>query len=163
LEAAGRLLRFEPKSRKPLKRSLFLTVGAVTALNDANSALNLLGVKRGQVFAHFERWVRGERMYASNGKGTSIKRLSGGVEVWTLRITEPVVQVRLFCRFARPYTLVGTHLHTRPMLGRKGSKAWKRAIKDCQDTWESLFPSHPPFSGNSPHAYITENCDDFDF
>lgn len=109
-EAAGALVRFQPATRKPLQRELFLTLEAVTELNDPQSAVCLLGA-RPFVFAATERWVRGERIYASGRGGGFLKRLSGPPpEIWEIRVTEPINAVRLFVRFARPASLVLTHL-----------------------------------------------------
>lgn len=161
-EQTGALTRFEPRTRRPLRRCLFLTAEALRDLNDANSATNLL-VGRGRIIAALERWVRGERVYAYGNNGTFLKRLKPPPhEVWEMKITEPIVQARLFCRFAYPNTLIMTRFHTRQMLGRRGSGQWEAAMRACEESWNQLFPSLAPFSANSPHEYITENCDDFD-
>jgi hypothetical protein len=166
-EAAGNLTRFAPQSRRPLVRALFLTTEALKIINDPCTAINIL-VGRGRIIAAMEKWVRGERIHANEGQGTFLKKLEGPPpEIWEMRITEPSVQARLFARFASPSTLIVTDLYTRQLLGKKmvrGKKSqhWSDAMTKCEASWNALFPRHQPFSGDSVHAYITENCDDFE-
>jgi hypothetical protein len=35
-------------------------------------------------------------------------------------------------------------------------------MKDCERTWQQLFPATMPFTATHARAYITENCDDFE-
>lgn len=167
LERSGDVMRFQPQTRKALKRELFLVPAVINALNDRSSAVCLL-VGRGHIFSAMERCVRGERVYAQGGKGGFLKRLqSPPAEIWEMRVTEPVAQARLFGRFARPDTIVVTHSHTRSALGKKvvrklPSRHWMSAMKECEAAWNELFPTSDPFTGSSVHSYISENCDDFD-
>ena len=155
LEAAGKLRRFKPRSRHPPKRRLFLTQQAMVDLNDPNSAINVFGL-RGYVLSALSRWVQGDLVYAG-----FLKRLcSPPPEIWEIRVTVPSIQARVFCRFAEPDTLIVTAIHTRKMLGNKGSAAWQNAMFICEACWDGLFPNTRPFSGSSIHDYVTENCDD---
>ena len=144
-----------------------MTASAVRVLNDPQSPTNIL-VGRGHILAALERWVRGELVHAQSGRGGYLKRLeSPPREIWEIRVTQPVTHARLFVRFARPNTLVMTHLRTRGSLGKKivrGTKSdhWAKALSECETEWDRLFPGHQPFSANGIHEYITENCDDFD-
>lgn len=165
-EASGKLIRFAPKSRRPLVRRLFLAQEAFKDLDDPQSATNIM-TGRGHIIAALERWVRGGQIYADNGKGRFLKRLDGPPpEIWEIRVTQPVVNARLFGRFAYASTLILTNFHTRPYLGPKYVKGkpsakWIKAMESCEDSWNNLFPCTPPMAGNTVHAYITENCDDF--
>jgi hypothetical protein len=168
LEGTGRLTRFEPPSVRPLRRSLFLGGDALREFNDPHSATNVL-VGRGRINAALVKWVTNGQVYASNGKPRFLKRLCAPPpEIWEMMVTEPGSQGRLFCRFARPNTLILLNLHTRNHLGKKHIKKkershnWETAMKQCADCWNALFPKMPPFSGPNVHAYITENCDDFE-
>lgn len=167
LEASGKLTRIQPQTRHPLRRELFLTEDAVKTLNDRASAVCVL-VGRAQIEDAMQRWVRGQLVYAHGRQGGFLKRLqSPPMEIWEMRVTEPVVQARLFARFARPDTLILTHLYTRKILGRKivrrkPSQHWQKAMHDCEAAWNKLLPETPPFSKPSVHDYITENCDDFE-
>jgi hypothetical protein len=67
----------------------------------------------------------------------------------------------LFGRFAEQDTMILTAFHTRGHLGKKTSRAWHDAMTACVASWERLFPGLPPFSGNTIHDYISENCYDF--
>jgi hypothetical protein len=167
LEKAGLLTRFQPPSTRPLKRSLFLSAEALRELNDVNSATNML-VGRGYIQAALVKWVTGGRVYAFGRTGRFLKRLEPPPEeIWEMMVTEPAVQGRLFCRFAKPNTLVLFNFHTRNHLGSRRSKKghsaiWHESMKTCEQSWNQIFPKKQPFSAQSVHEYITENCDDFD-
>jgi hypothetical protein len=161
LEAAGKLTRYEPRSRHPPKRRLYLTDAALKDLNDPSSAVNAL-VGRGHIEAALTRWTLGDRVYGDAKKCRFLCRLKPPPpEVWDIRVTEPIVQGRLFGRFAEPDTLILTKFHTRSMLGKMGSPNWISAMNSCQATWAGLFGNLPPYSGTTIHDYVTENCDDF--
>jgi hypothetical protein len=161
LEKAGKLWRYAPPGL-PAKRRLYLTENAVRDLQDANGIIPLMGL-RGMVEGGLKRWVHGDRVFTDlNGKPRFLKDLSPPPpEIWEIRFTDPRVQVRLFCRFAEPDTIIGTKFHTRQLLGKKGSEQWRAALEACEKTWKELFPTFPPFSGKTIHDYVTENCDDF--
>ena len=162
LEAAGKLTRFVPTGRHPPRRRLYLTNQALKDLNDPSSAVNAL-VGRGYIVAALTKWTLGERVYAdTRQKCRFLCRLCPPPpEIWDIRVTEPVVQARLFGRFAGPDTLILTKFHTRGMLGDKGSPNWKSAMVACETLWTELFQTVPPFVGGSIHDYVTEKCDDF--
>tara|TARA_R110002096_G_scaffold12691_1_gene45414 strand:- start:21 stop:545 length:525 start_codon:yes stop_codon:yes gene_type:complete len=161
LEAAGELTSFHPRSRIPPRRRLYLNKQAVKDLTDVNSATNVL-VGRGYIQAALEHWVRGERVTGTAKGGRFMKRLeSPPKEIWEIRVTVPVVQCRLFGRFAEQDTLVLTKFHTRSMLGKKGSANWTSAMTTCETDWGNLFGLEAPYTGNSIHDYVSENCDDF--
>lgn len=108
-----------------------------------------------------DAWVTGNRMYGDT-RGRFLFRLDPPPpEIWELRVTEPVVQVRLLCRFAEPDTLIITKMPTRGLLGKKGSQAWTTAMSDCATVWTELFGNLAPFMATDVHNYVTENCDDF--
>ncbi len=156
LEAQGRLRRFVPRSRHPPRRRMYLGPPAMVDYDDPHSATNIL-VGKGFIEAALLRWTAGNRVY----KGF-LKRLDPPPpEIWELRVTEPVAQGRLFGRFACADAFILTNLHTRQMLGAKGSSTWERAMAACEACWKDLFGDAEPFSGPSIHAYVTENCDDF--
>lgn len=155
LEVHGKLRRFKPRSRYPAKRRLFLARQAVTDLTDPNSTINVFGL-RGYIEAAMAKWVLGGHIYAG-----FMKRLCPPPpEIWEIRVTVPSIQVRVFCRFAEPDTLIVTGMHTRQMLGKKGSAAWQNAMFICEACWDSLFPNMQPFSGAGIRDYVTESCDD---
>ena len=160
LEKSGKLKPFRPPGSA--RRRLYLTEQAVRDLENADGIVNLMAL-RGMTEAGLKRWVHGGRLWADlDGTPRFLKRLcSPPPEIWEIRFTDPRVQLRLFCRFAEPNTLIGTKFHTRQMLGRKGSKDWNAAMKACSDYWDRLFPGRIPFSGKTIHDYVTENYDDF--
>lgn len=138
-----------------------MTAAALQIFNDPGSAINLL-VGRGFVEAAFTRWTLGERVYGDKKGGRFLKRLAAPPpEIWEIRVTEPVVQARLFGRFARPDTLILTALHTRQMLGKKGSQPWFAACSACVAEWNKIFAGFAPWTGTSVGDYVTENCDEF--
>lgn len=160
LESQGKLKRYVPTGPKFPRRRLFLTEAAVKDLESPDSVTNLLG-SRGAVEAALIRWTLGEPIYArSNGKCGFLCRLDPPPpEIWDIRVTQPVNQIRLFGRFALPDTLILTKFHTRKLLGDKPN--WKTAMDACEHAWNALFPSIPPFSGPAISHYVTEKCDAF--
>jgi hypothetical protein len=161
LEADGKLVRYAPKTRNPLRRRLFLTYDAIDDLENPRSAINGLRLKP-YVLAAMTHWTAGGLVNAAGGKGRFMRRLDAPPpEIWEIRVTEQDVQSRLFSRFAEPDTLVLTKMHTRTLLGKKGSREWKTAMESCESAWAQLFQGITPFVVSSVHDYITENCDDF--
>lgn len=153
--------RFVPISSKPAKRTLFLTKTAMKDIDDPNSATNLL-CGTGYILAALTLWTRGDLIWAHNGKGEFLKRLNPPPpEIWEIRVTAPRPQARLFCRFAKPDTLIVTKFHTRDFLKDKGSQNWNSALAQCKNQWEELFPDSEPFTAERVCEYITENCHDF--
>lgn len=129
--------------------------------SNPSSAVNLL-VGKGFIESAFTRWVSGDLVYGDKKMGRFLGRLlPPPPEIWEIRVTEPVVQARLFGRFAEPDTLILTNFHTRRHLGSKGSAPWTQAMANCVNSWDALFPGIPAFEGPDIHAYVTENCDDF--
>jgi hypothetical protein len=160
LEAAGTLVRYMPRLSKPPRRRLFLAPDAQKDLVDPQSATNLL-VGKAQIVHALDRWVLGERVYGKK-RGEFLDRLKPPPpDIWEIRVTAPIVQARLFGRFAEPDTLILTKFHTRRMLGNRGSQAWNQAMENCRRCWESLFPDHSCFTRADVQLYITENCDAF--
>lgn len=161
LEAEGRLVRFAPRSRHTLKRAIFLTDLAQREFDDRSSAVNLL-CGRGYIEGALAHWVTGGLVYSSRRKGGFLKRLAPPPpEVWEIRVTEPVVHARLLGRFAAPDVLIVSKMHTRRLLGDKGSPEWSAAMSNSVRQWETMFGDLQPFSADHIHAYVTSNCDDF--
>ena len=84
-----------------------------------------------------------------------------------MRVTQPIVQVRLFARFAYEDTLVLTKFYTRGLLSKRSKRArkqdqWDDAKRECEERWNQLFPNHPPFSAFSIKKYVTVNCDEYE-
>jgi hypothetical protein len=164
LVGSGKLFPYDPRTRHPPKRRLFLTEAAMRDLTDRNSAVNILGVG-GQIRADLLNWTSGGLVHCDErGEPRFLKPLCPPPpppEIWELKVTEPRVQVRLFCRFAEPDTLVMNKFYTRQLLGRRGSREWQQARELCARTWDELFPSFTPHTGRYMREYVTENCDDF--
>jgi hypothetical protein len=161
LEAAAKLRRYTPRTRRSAQRRLYLAGPASKDLTDPQSAVNLL-VGRGYVEAALTRWAVGDLVYGDKRKGRFLARLDPPPpEIWEIRVTDPVVQARLLGRFAEPDTFILTKFYTRQLLGDYGSSAWNSAMTECQATWNQVFGGIPPFAATSIHDYVTENCDDF--
>lgn len=161
LEAAGRLVRYVPRGRRVAKRRLYLTQGAVQDLTSTSSPTNVL-VGRGALEAALTRWTLGDRVYGDAHGHSFLKRLTPPPpEIWEVRVTESVVQARLFGRFAEPDTLILNKFHTRRYLGDEGSQEWNEAMAECESTWNEMFGVTQPFSGVVISDYVTENCDAF--
>lgn len=142
LEASDELQRYEPPTRQPAQRRLYLAAPAQRDLTDPHSAVNAL-TGRGFIHAALTRWTSGGLVYGDT-KGRFLCRLSPPPqEIWEIRVSA-VDQARLFGRFAEPDTLILTKFHTRRKLGSRGSSAWVAAMRECEQTWQDLFDS-PPF------------------
>jgi hypothetical protein len=162
LVKAGTLYPYVPPGPHRASRCLFLTGEAMKDLTNPSGLIRLMDL-RGMVEAELRRWVTKGRVWVDlTGEPRFLKPLCPPPpEIWELRFTDPRVQLRLFCRFAEPNTLIGTQFHTRQMLQKRGSPQWRTAMAACERRWNELFPDRPPFSGNTIHDYVTENCDDF--
>ena len=161
LVRAGDLTPYLPKSRNPPRRRLYMTRKAGDDLLNPRSASNLLS-GRAPIQAALEHWTRGDRVFGSKRGGGFLKRLEPPPdEIWEIRVTNPVVQSRLFGRFAEPDTLILCSFYTRNFLGKRNSKNWQIAMKECERLWDDLFGKTRPFCGFYISDYVTENCDDF--
>jgi hypothetical protein len=161
LQNAGKLVLFMPRTRQPARRRLFLTQAAANDLTNPQSATSILS-GRGFVEASLTRWTAGNRIHGGQRRGQFLRRLEPPPpEIWEIRVTEPAVQCRLLGRFAEPDTLILTKFYTRSLLGDRGSAAWVAGMRQCEATWNELFPGIAPFSASSIHDYVTEDCDDF--
>lgn len=160
LQGADVLVPYMPqRTRRPARRRLFLTSKACRTLVNPESATNIL-CGRGPIEAAFTKWVLGDRVYGDRYRRFIRDLCPPPPEVWEIRVTEPIVQVRIIGRFPEPDTFIATELYTRNFLGDKGSQAWSEAMQDCEAQWNSFSPVLPVFCGRSIHDYIQENCDD---
>jgi hypothetical protein len=156
----GTLVKYMPRINLPPKRRLFLAPDAQKDLVDPQSATNLL-VGKAHILRALDRWVLGERIYGSK-RGEFLDRLDPPPpDIWEIRVTVPLVQARLFGRFAEPDTLILTKFHTRSILGNRGSQGWKVAMANCRQCWDAIFPNHACFTHSDIRSYVTENCDAF--
>lgn len=161
LEATGDITRYTPDGNRTCLRCLFLTRAAVNQYNDDRSAVNLLGC-RAYIKAALDRWVLGHRIYGDKKKGRSLRPLHPPPDhIWELRVTEPVVQARLFGLFFTPNTLILTHFHSRRFLDENGGANWEVSMRQSEGAWKNIFPTERPFVGHFISDYVTENCDDF--
>jgi len=162
-EENGVLFRVLPPRGQAALRTLFLTAEAARGINDSNSPIRMLG-SAAAVQQMLEKWVVGGRMAVRlSGKkaGATLARLDEPPpEIWDLRVTQPVCQVRIFCRFAAMDSLIVTHMSTRGLLGNAGSREWQKAMAKCLHDWEALFPQIPVFKGSSVNDYISANAED---
>lgn len=144
---------------------MFLTPRAAGEYADRHSAVNML-VGKGFVRNALERWVSGGLIIGSVASSTSktfLSRLDPPPDdVWEIRLTEPTVQARIFCRFVSRDALIVTNMHTRDMLGGKGSHGWAAAMAACTHEWGQLLPGEPCLKGTTLAHFISENYDDKD-
>jgi hypothetical protein len=152
--------RFEPP-KVAIKRRLYLTARGRRDLTDANSATNVLGL-RGYIQSALVRWVSGGRIFADEqGKPRFLKRLCPPPpEIWEVRVTDPIPQVRLLGRVVEQDTLILDRFHTRGYLGDKGDSGWTEAMAGCHATFEALFPGQPLVMADTIYAYVSESRDD---
>ena len=159
LAQAGDLVAYQPqfvRTRKGSGRRLYMTKAAWQEHANPYSAASLLGL-RGSIEAAMTRWVNNELVY----KEFLARLKPPPPEIWEIRVTWPQPQIRLFCRFAEPDTLILTRFRARNILGKKGSIAWSEAMVGCEADWNALNPPLTPFSATSIAEYVTENCNDF--
>jgi hypothetical protein len=81
-------------------------------------------------------------------------------EVWEFRSRDPKPGTRLFGRFAKPDTFVGTNIAARIDLKSEGSREWRDEIERCKSEWRKLFGTYPAFSGDKLDVYITSGAID---
>jgi len=160
LEASGKLVRYEPRFRKP-KRRLYLCEQAVMDVTSPKSAFAVLNVQ-GRILSVFEHWTTGGRVWADpNGKPRFIKPLfPPDPKVWEMLMIEPGAQVRIFFIFAEPDTIIASHAKTRQLLGKRNSQEWIDAKINCMNCWNELFDAQP-YYGDRISDYVTENYDEF--
>jgi hypothetical protein len=160
LQTAGKVVPYVPQTRQPPRRRLYLAPAAYNDLTNPQSATNLLS-GRGYIEAALTRWVSGNRIFGDT-RGRFLFRLDPPPpEIWEIRVTEPVVQSRLLGRFAEPDTLILMKFYTRQLLGKKGSLEWATGMATCEASWKELLDMRLPFTADTIHHYVTEDCDDF--
>jgi hypothetical protein len=154
------LWRFHPPNVR-IKRRLYLTATAHKHLTDRNSATNVLGL-RGYIQNALVHWVSGGRIRADErGKPRFLKRLCPPPpEIWEVRVTDPVPQVRLIGRVVEKDTLILDRFHTRSYLGGKGDPGWEEAMAGCHAALSKMFPDEPLLMADTIYAYVSENRDD---
>jgi len=108
------------------------------------------------------RWVSGGRIIADErSKPRFLKRLCPPPpEIWEVRVTDPIPQVRLIGRLVEQDTLILDRFHTRAYLGDKGDPGWKEAMDGCHATLSKIFPDEPLLMADTIFAYVSENRDD---
>ena len=154
-------LRLVPTSsdRIPAKRQAYLTRVAQKECDDPYSAVNLL-CGRPYIKAALERWVEGRLVFSSGKKPGFLKPLKAPPpDVWEIRVMEPQVQGRIFCRFTAPDCLVITSMRTRKFLDAQN--AFENEMSDCVSQWSAIFSPHQPHCGSTITDFVSENVDDF--
>jgi hypothetical protein len=164
LEAERKIARCRPDGNRKARRCAFLTAEAINHYNNDQPAAMLL-VGRGPIKNALDHWTLGRRIWgkAERGiftEGRFLKPLHPPPpHIWEIRVTEPVIQVRLFCLFIAKDMLLLTNFHTRKFLD-EGSN-WSEAMGKSAEAWKSLLPEYSPFVGQSIGDYLSENYDDF--
>jgi hypothetical protein len=158
-ESKDKLVRFVPtRTRHAVRRRAFLSKVASEEIRSSGSAA-VLFKGAGHIEAALTKWVLGERIYEG-----FLKRLKPPpvADIWEIRVVQPTPQWRVFALFACPNTLIIYRSHTRGFLDKKGSAAWKSAMKGSAQFWAEIFGTEPPYrQGDRSVDYVTENCDDF--
>jgi len=86
-------------------------------------------------------------------------------EHWELISRRPKPSLRVFCRFAKPNVLVGTHVQARKELGGMWSARFEHEKLVCEEHWKQAgLPDVPaPGAFSDPpsfryEAYVTDNA-----
>jgi hypothetical protein len=164
LENAKKIVRYKPDGNRKAQRCLFLTSDAVKEYNNDQSAAILLA-KRGPIKNALDHWTLGKRIWGheSRGKfseGRFLKPLHPPPHhIWEIKVTEPIIQIRLFVMFIERDMLLLTSLHARGFLDENDN--WKKVMEASAKSWASLFPNNNPLVGQSIGDYISENYDEF--
>jgi hypothetical protein len=78
-----------------------------------------------------------------------------GDQVWEIRSVEEVPSLRVLGRFAAPDVFVSLTIEERAELEGWNSLQWKRAIRTCAQRWGTIFPAHPPHSGEQASDFFS--------
>lgn len=164
LEIAKKIVRYKPDGNRMARRCLFLTAAAAKEYNDDQSPVILLA-KRGPVKNAFDHWTLGRRIWGRESRGVFtegrfLKPLHPPPpNIWEIKVTEPVVQIRIFGLFIEQDSFLVTSLHTRRFLDE--DQNWLRVMNESAAAWKLLFPTVNPLVKNRIGDYISENYDDF--
>ena len=134
LEAARKLVRYEPRRVKAVRR-LYLCEQAVKDVTEASSALAVMRLQ-GSVLAVFDHWTAGRRVWSMQVESLAYLNLSTRPiqKCGKCSFFEPGAQVRVFFVFAEPNTIVATHARTRNFrLGKKTLQiGWMPKLSACE-------------------------------
>lgn len=168
LEDAGKVFRVDAPHGFSAKRGLYITEPLKKLLDNPTSSVGFHG-GRPHIARIFERWVKGETMtirLGGHNPAAFIAQLDPPPpDVWELRVTEPIVQFRIFCRFVAQDVILATAVRSRNELGKRKTKsgqraqAWKEAMGDCEKQWNDCFPNHTVHPGIEAGHFLTEFVD----
>lgn len=164
LESSNKIVRHRPDGNRKAKRCLFLSEAAAREYNNDQCAAILLA-KRGPLKNALDHWVLGRCVWGRESRrifteGRFLKPLRPPPDhIWEIKITEPVVQVRLFGLFIERDMFLVTNFHTRGFLDQDDN--WTKAMTESADQWSALFGNQKPHVGTTIGDYVSENYDDF--
>jgi hypothetical protein len=148
----------------PDKRRIFV-VPNVSEMLDGPWASSRQGRRAGETRALLESFLRGDlivgRMPPSKSVHTVIALLAPSEDnVWEYRVGNPRPGLRILGRFAEKDVFVATNWINRedfrdPVTGQDDSRRWRDEVVRCRAVWNQLFPTYPPFSGNTLNDFIS--------
>jgi hypothetical protein len=154
-ETDGSIYAFKPPKGFKAKRALYLSIPVLREITGTNTNVAFHKCKM-DIERVFDSWVKGDEIRVStkgSGKGATLAKLDPPPDgVWELRITEPRVQFRVFCQFAKKDFLVATAIENRGVLGNKYTangkfaREWQRVLQHSNKEWGRLFPTFDPLS-----------------
>jgi hypothetical protein len=122
---------------------------------------------RAAIKSAFDHWTLGQQIYGRREKG---KFTRGSFmcplhppppDVWEIRVTQPINQVRIFGFFTATDHFLATNMHTRRFLDEDGGNGWIRAMERSVEIWTEIFPQHTALRGSSINDFVSEKCDEF--
>lgn len=154
--ARGDLIEYRPLfGGDPLRRRLLLPTDMASALKDPS--LFSLKYDLGVLHNDLEVFVTGKILTFATGthKSCMLKVLDPwSDEVWEIRSRGIKPGVRVFGRFAAQDVFVATSMTDR------SETDFAQEIRRSKAAWRNIFNTYPPFSGQVPNDYISENLVD---
>jgi hypothetical protein len=159
-----RLFKLDFRFPGPAEKRLVLMTPEITRLVLPPWEDTLMGDRCARLRADLESFLDGSQMNVcwTPFRGRPYHRL-GRLDpvahgIWDVRSVDPTPALRVFFCLAEkdvmialgcsPRSVPVTWLE-RPPLGPKESERWRRAIRECQNMWDDLFPSYRPHVGGT--------------
>lgn len=147
----GRLHEVEPTAG-PWVRELFVPAELHKELEHYGEDPRIAHLR-----ARLNVYLNGHIVVVGSGRSKRglMKKLLKCDEVWEFIDKKPRPSLRMFCRFASPNILVGTHIVERRWLLGFNSLRWRTEQRRCVAEWRKVLPTYTPHEGDTIHDYLS--------